>query len=79
MRYKIWFSHTSEVQVRNLASARTTICQQARQCGNRNPKLFSIDCEQQGRFVYLSKASRKNDQTGSSAFAVIKKLENVNG
>ena len=75
MRYKIWFGHTSEVQVRDLASAREAICQQARQCGNRNPKLFSIDCEQQGRFVYLSKASRKNDQTGSSAFAVIKKLD----
>lgn len=79
MRYKIWFGHTSEVQVANLASARATICQQARQCGNRNPKLFSIDCEQQGRFVYLSKACRKKDQDGRSAFAVIQKLENVNG
>ena len=75
MRYKIWFSHTSEVQVRNLASAREAICQQARQCGNRNPKLYSINCEQQGRFFYLSKASRKNDQTGGKAFAVIQKLD----
>jgi hypothetical protein len=75
MRYKIWFSHTSEVQVQDLASAREAICQQARQCGNRNPKLFSIDCSQQGRFVYLSKDDRNNDQTGSSAFAVVRKLE----
>jgi hypothetical protein len=75
MRYKIWFSHTSEVQVCDLASAREAICQQARQCGNRNPKLFSLDCEQQGRFVYLSKAARKNDQTGRMAFAVIQKLD----
>jgi hypothetical protein len=76
MRYKIWFSHTAEVQVQDLAEARRAICQQARQCGgNRNPKLFSLDCEQQGRFVYLSKAARKNDQTGGKAFAVIRKLE----
>lgn len=75
MRYKIWFSHTAEVQVQDLAEARQAICQQARQCGNRNPKLFSIDCAAQGRFVYLSKASRKNDQTGRMAFAVIQKLD----
>jgi len=74
MRYKIWFSHTSEVQVQDLAEARLAICQQARQCGNRKPKLFSIDCEHQGRFVYLTRAAQENDQTGMAAFAVIQKL-----
>jgi hypothetical protein len=75
MRYKIWFSHTAEVQVQDLAEARQAICSEARRCGTRNPKLFSIDCHHRGRFVYLSKAARKNDETGRTAFAVIQKLD----
>jgi hypothetical protein len=78
MKYKIGYNHTSPEFASSYRDARRAVRREARtRCMiGMTIRLRSVECDD-GEFLYLSTADRRQDADGSRAFAVISENSNA--